>query len=147
MASPLCPATGTPMVRGMKQLTITYKGKSITFKMPGWYSQSSEEGIHSGKEMKVSDHMLNRLKAGRNSSYPKKASFKPIRGRRPRRRRTSSIPQKGEGRSSSISCIKQRAGFARSSTTNFRDSKRTFGIPRQRSQAHRLACFRMSRES
>ena len=51
------------MVRGIKQLTLRYKGESITFDMPGWYSQASEEGIHSGEDMKVSDRVLNRLKA------------------------------------------------------------------------------------
>ena len=55
--------TGTPMVRGVKQLTLNYKGESITFDMPGWYSQTSDEGIHSGEDMKVSDRVLNRLKA------------------------------------------------------------------------------------
>lgn len=63
MANPLCPTTGTPMVRGMKQLTLSYKGESITFDMPGWYSQTSAEGVHSGEDMKVSDRVLNRLKA------------------------------------------------------------------------------------
>lgn len=63
MANPLCPTTGTPMVRGVKQLTLRYKGESITFDMPGWYSQASDEGIHSGEDMKVSDRVLNRLKA------------------------------------------------------------------------------------
>lgn len=63
MANPLCPITGTPMVRGSKQLTLSYKGESITFDMPGWYSQTAEEGIHSGEDMKVSDRILNRLKA------------------------------------------------------------------------------------
>lgn len=51
------------MVRGIKQLTLRYKGESITFDMPGWYSQASDEGIHSGEDMKVSDRVLNRLKA------------------------------------------------------------------------------------
>ena len=55
--------TGTPMVRGVKQLTLNYKGESITFDMPGWYSQTSDEGIHSGEDMKVSDRVLNHLKA------------------------------------------------------------------------------------
>lgn len=63
MDSPLCPTTGTPMVRGIKQLTLRYKGESITFEMPGWYCETSEEGIHSGEDMKVSDRVLNRLKA------------------------------------------------------------------------------------
>ena len=63
MASPLCPATGAPMTRGKKQLTLVYKGESITFDMPGWYCDSSDQGIHSGEDMKVSDRILNRLKA------------------------------------------------------------------------------------
>lgn len=44
-------------------MTLTYKDQSITFDMPGWYSDQSEEGIHTGADMKVSDRMLNRLKA------------------------------------------------------------------------------------
>jgi HTH-type transcriptional regulator / antitoxin MqsA len=31
--------------------------------MPGWYCDESDESIHTGKDMKVSDRMLNRLKA------------------------------------------------------------------------------------
>ena len=31
--------------------------------MPGWYCDQSEESIHTGEDMKVSDRMLNRLKA------------------------------------------------------------------------------------
>jgi hypothetical protein len=30
--------------------------------MPGWYCEQSEESIHTGEDMKVSDRMLNRLK-------------------------------------------------------------------------------------
>jgi HTH-type transcriptional regulator/antitoxin MqsA len=44
-------------------MTLTYKGESITFDMPGWYCDQSEESIHTGEDMKVSDRMLNRLKA------------------------------------------------------------------------------------
>jgi HTH-type transcriptional regulator/antitoxin MqsA len=44
-------------------MTLTYKGESITFNMPGWYCDSSDETIHTGQDMKVSDRMLNRLKA------------------------------------------------------------------------------------
>ena len=44
-------------------MTLTYKGISITFDMPGWYCDSSDESIHTGQDMKVSDRMLNRLKA------------------------------------------------------------------------------------
>ena len=63
MNSPVCPETGLPMQRGVRPLTLAYKGESITFDMPGWYCDQSEESIHTGDDMKVSDRMLNRLKA------------------------------------------------------------------------------------
>ena len=33
--------------------------------MPGWYCDESDESIHTGKDLKVSDRRLNRLKARR----------------------------------------------------------------------------------
>jgi HTH-type transcriptional regulator/antitoxin MqsA len=62
-ANPGCPKTGAPMHRGVRPMTFTYKEESITFDMPGWYCDESDESIHTGKGMKVSGHMLNRLKA------------------------------------------------------------------------------------
>lgn len=61
--NPVCPKTGAPMHRGVRPVTLTYKGESITFDMPGWYCDESDEGIHTGKDMKISDRMLNRLRA------------------------------------------------------------------------------------
>ncbi len=63
MSNPICPATGAPMHRSVRPLTLTYKGESLTFDMPGWYCDQSDESIHTGKDMKVSDRMLNLLKA------------------------------------------------------------------------------------
>ena len=63
MTDPVCPETGKPMVRGLRPMTITYKGLSAAFDMPGWYCEESGESVHSGKDMKVSDRELNRLKA------------------------------------------------------------------------------------
>ncbi len=63
MSNPVCPETGAPMHRGVRPITLTYKGKSITFDMPGWYCDQSDESIHTGEDMKVSDRMLNLLKA------------------------------------------------------------------------------------
>ncbi len=63
MTDPVCPKTGAPMRRGEQPMTVTYKGETITFDMPGWYCDASDESIHSGQDMKVSDRMLNRLKA------------------------------------------------------------------------------------
>jgi HTH-type transcriptional regulator/antitoxin MqsA len=63
MNNPICPQTGMPMKRDVRPMTIAYRGESLTFDMPGWYTDSSDEGIHTGEDMKVSDRMLNRLKA------------------------------------------------------------------------------------
>jgi HTH-type transcriptional regulator / antitoxin MqsA len=63
MANPVCPETGAPMHRDVRPMTLTYKGESLTFDMPGWYCNQSKESIHTGEDMKVSDRMLNRLKA------------------------------------------------------------------------------------
>ena len=63
MVNPICPETGAPMHRDVRPMTLTYKGESLTFDMPGWYCDQSEESIHTGEDMKVSDRMLNRLKA------------------------------------------------------------------------------------
>jgi HTH-type transcriptional regulator / antitoxin MqsA len=63
MTDPVCPSTGAPMHRAVRPLTLTYKGESITVDMPGWYCNQSDESIHTGDDMKVSDRALNRLKA------------------------------------------------------------------------------------
>ena len=63
MNNPVCPKTDAPMHRDTRPMTLTHRGESITFDMPGWYCDSSDESIHTGQDMKVSDRMLNRLKA------------------------------------------------------------------------------------
>lgn len=60
---PVCPETGAPMVRDTRPMTISYKGETVTFDMPGWYCDASEESIHDGSDMKVSDRALTELKA------------------------------------------------------------------------------------
>jgi len=51
------------MYRGVRPMTLTYKSESLTFDMPGWYCDQSEESIHTGEDMKISDRKLNLLKA------------------------------------------------------------------------------------
>ena len=63
MSNPICPETGAPMFRGVRPMTLRYKDQSVTFDMPGWYCDQSDESIHTGSDMKVSDRMLNLLKA------------------------------------------------------------------------------------
>ena len=60
---PVCPKNGIPMQRDVRPLTLSYGGKSITFDMPGWYCDACDESIHTGRDMKISDRMLNLLKA------------------------------------------------------------------------------------
>jgi HTH-type transcriptional regulator / antitoxin MqsA len=63
MSERVSPETGAPMHRDVRPMTLSYKGGTITFGMPGWYSDSSEESIHSGADLRVSDRKLNLLKA------------------------------------------------------------------------------------
>ncbi len=61
--APRCPQTGKPMVRDTRPMTLSYKGQSTTFDMPGWYCAGSDESIHTGDDLKVSDRALKQLKA------------------------------------------------------------------------------------
>ena len=58
----LCHECGMGMVRGMRPMTIHYKGLSATFEMPGWYCVCGE-GVVTAKDMDTSDRHLNLLKA------------------------------------------------------------------------------------
>jgi HTH-type transcriptional regulator / antitoxin MqsA len=51
------------MRRDVRPMTLEYKGFSTTVDMPGWYSDTSDESLHTGVDMRVSDRGLNRLKA------------------------------------------------------------------------------------
>jgi HTH-type transcriptional regulator/antitoxin MqsA len=50
------------MVRDTRPMTISYKGQSMTFDMPGWYCHESGESIHTSEDMKVSNAALKELK-------------------------------------------------------------------------------------
>ena len=78
MTEPVCPATGAPMYRGTRPMTLRYGNETVTFDMPGWYCDASDESIHSGADMKVSDRALNRLKA-RADGLPEPADIRRVR--------------------------------------------------------------------
>lgn len=63
MSNPTCPETGSVMHRDVRPMTIMYKGQQVEIQMPGWYCDESDESIHTGEDLKVSDRALNRLKA------------------------------------------------------------------------------------
>jgi HTH-type transcriptional regulator/antitoxin MqsA len=45
MTNPVDPETGAPLRRGVRPLTLSYKGQSITVDMPGWYGDQPDEGF------------------------------------------------------------------------------------------------------
>jgi HTH-type transcriptional regulator/antitoxin MqsA len=51
------------MRRDVRPLTLTWKGRSITVAMPGWYAPGSDASVHTGLDMKISDRALHRLEA------------------------------------------------------------------------------------
>lgn len=57
-----CHDCSAAMTRGVRPMTIHYKGLSATFDMPGWYCVCGE-GVVTAKDMDVSDRHLNLLKA------------------------------------------------------------------------------------
>lgn len=65
MDAPACPKTGLPMRRGVRPMTLEYRGARVTFGMPGWYCDTCDEGVHTGEDMKVSDRALDNLKTMR----------------------------------------------------------------------------------
>lgn len=60
--APLSPETGKPMVRAERPMTLSYKGRSVNIQMPGWYCTESDESIHTGDDLKISDAALRKLK-------------------------------------------------------------------------------------
>lgn len=65
-----CPENGLPMRRGVRPVTLAYKGRTLTFEMPGWYRDGAEDGLHDHADMAVSDRALNRLKADADDLLP-----------------------------------------------------------------------------
>lgn len=62
MNTPNCPHDGETMKYGTRRIEIKYKGMSAFVDMPGWYCPKCNEGIITGKDMKLSDKALNELK-------------------------------------------------------------------------------------
>ena len=78
MTDPVCPRTGAQMRRDTRPITLRYRGESVTIGMPGWYCDESDESIHTGTDMKVSDRALHGLKA-RVEGLPEPAEIRRIR--------------------------------------------------------------------
>jgi HTH-type transcriptional regulator/antitoxin MqsA len=58
----ISPETGETLRRDVRPFVVTYKGKSKTVNLPGYYPDSSNEGVHVGNDMEVTDAALRALK-------------------------------------------------------------------------------------
>lgn len=54
--------TGETLRRGVRPFIVSYKGKSITVELPGYYPENGDEGVHVGDDMAVTDAALRALK-------------------------------------------------------------------------------------
>ncbi len=57
------PITGELLTRGVRTITLTYKGLSEDVELPGRYPVGDDEVIHTGADMRVSDEALKRMRA------------------------------------------------------------------------------------
>lgn len=56
------PETGELLCRGVRPFVVTYKGRSRTVDMPGYYPDSGSDGVHVGDDLSVTDAALRELK-------------------------------------------------------------------------------------
>lgn len=56
------PETGAPLHRGVRPFFVTYKGRSVTVDLPGYYPEAEGDGVHVGDDMAVVDDALRGLK-------------------------------------------------------------------------------------
>jgi len=69
-AQMISPETGEPLSRDVRPVTVTYKGRSLTVDLPGWYPPGEGEGVHVGDDMAVIDEALRELKAQAGAPTP-----------------------------------------------------------------------------
>ncbi len=72
------PETGELLSRGVRPFVVTYKDKSVTVQLPGYYSEQGDEGIHVGADMAVTDAALRKLKEDMEG-IPTPATIKRVR--------------------------------------------------------------------
>ncbi len=56
------PETGEALNRGLRPFTVTYKGRSVTVDLPGYYPAGDGDGVLVGDDMALADAALRTLK-------------------------------------------------------------------------------------
>lgn len=74
----ISPETGEALRRGVRPFVVTYKGKSVTVELPGYYPEHGDEGVHVGDDMAVTDMALRALKE-EAEGIPSPATIKRVR--------------------------------------------------------------------
>lgn len=72
------PETGEVLRRDVRPFIVTYKGRSKTVDLPGYYPASSDDGVHVGDDMDVTDIALRALKE-EVDGVPAPATIKRVR--------------------------------------------------------------------
>lgn len=56
------PETGETLTRDVRPFEVTYKGRSITVDLAGYYPKGDGDGVHVGNDMSVVDRALRALR-------------------------------------------------------------------------------------
>ena len=56
------PETGEILYRDVRPFVVTYKGRTKTVDLPGYYPADGDDGVHVGDDMEASDAALRALK-------------------------------------------------------------------------------------
>jgi HTH-type transcriptional regulator/antitoxin MqsA len=56
------PETGEILYRDVRPFVVTYKGRTRTVDLPGYYPADGDDGVHVGDDMEASDAALRALK-------------------------------------------------------------------------------------
>ena len=56
------PETGEILSRDVRPFVVTYKGRTRTVELPGYYPADGDDGVHVGDDMEASDAALRALK-------------------------------------------------------------------------------------
>ncbi len=55
------PEAGETLTRSLRPFKVTYKGRSVTVHLPGYYPKGDGDGVHVGNDMSVVDRALRTL--------------------------------------------------------------------------------------
>jgi HTH-type transcriptional regulator / antitoxin MqsA len=72
------PETGEILRRSVRPFVVTYKDRSVTVQLPGYYPEQGDEGVHLGEDMAVTDAALRKLKE-ETEGIPTPATIKRVR--------------------------------------------------------------------